>query len=443
MLNIPDFYFRQNAPSKNNVDFYYNPIYTFSGAVGYTLLQGYQLLKFDDFKSVVNIRSISKMSMILGRGFFASEEYFQEVISLYKLCLICQLDSDISKELFAIFSGRTFSDTWGSRKTATALMTNPIDIFEHVCRSQNWAEVGDLVVYGKRYCPNAKIKTSGAGSFDDSSLSTIKALSPVFQITEEKKGWTDSIKSDLCKRYFLVSRQDEQGFECVNYIDPQLSDASIPDTIVTFKDMLGQVGDTTEPKTEDVFVEPFVNYSYNPGTNQYDCQLRVLNSSDSEWIGTGTLESPQFAAGSGWQPVYTPGFQGTDGEEIWNACNALWTRFRTLITPPSDMTDCKEVVLYSDALKFITDWVAWMPLRRTSFTVPYVLVPADGSGTPGAGVPARDWYVGKKILFNNPHKTNGWSIKVLVEGIEKNKNANSIKVDIVLLQDIPTAFFLA
>ena len=432
---LPDFYYQSNAPATNNQFFY---VQFLSGS----LMNGYQLYALDGFKTVDNLKSISKMSILKDVISSVGGAYTQQ-IRFNKLALICELSSDISQALYSIFSGRIFNDTWGSRKTATTLMTNPIDIFEHVCRSQNWAEVGDLVVYGKQYCQNAKIKTSGAGSFDDSSLAAIKALSPVFQITEEKKGWTDSIKSDLCKRYFLISRQDEQGFECVHYIDPQLSDSSTPDTMVTFKDMLGQVGDTTEPKTEDVFVEPFVNYSYNPGTNQYDCQLRVLNSSDSEWIGTGTLASPQFAAGSGWQPVYTPGFQGTDGEAIWNSCNALWTRFRTLITPPSDMTDCKEVVLYSDALKFITDWVAWMPLRRTSFTVPYVLVPADGSGTPGAGVPARDWYVGKKILFNNPHKTNGWSIKVLVEGIEKNKNSNSIKVDIVLLQDIPTAFFLA
>ena len=184
-----------------------------------------------------------------------------------------------------------------------------------------------------------------------------------------------------------------------------------------------------------MFVEPFVNYSYNSGTNLYDCQLRVLNSSDSDWVGTGTPAAPQYAAGSGWHTEYTPGFQGTDGQAVWIEANKLWKRFRTLETPPSDMTDCKEIVLYSDALWFIKNWIAWMGKRRTSFSVPYTFVPSTG-------IAARDWYVGKRILFNNPHKTNGWSIKCLIESIEKNKTAGSIKVDVILLEDIPTAFFL-
>ena len=232
MKNIPDFYFKQNIPSTNNVNFYYNQDYPLEGH-WYWGYQGYSSFEFDGISSIDNMKSISKMFMVIGKamGLGGGNIEMHQTINLYKLALICELDSDISQALYSIWAGRIFNDTWGARKTAANLMSSPIDIFEHVCRLQNWSEVGDLVVYGKQYCPNAKIKTSGAGSFDDSGLAAVKALSPVFQITDEKDGWTDRLKEALCKRFFLISRQDSDGNECLHYLDPQLTDASTPDTL--------------------------------------------------------------------------------------------------------------------------------------------------------------------------------------------------------------------
>jgi hypothetical protein len=444
--NLPDFYYLIRGLPDNNKAFYFELDKTLSV---YTTISGNDVFAIGDITSNDLLNAIDKMVIISGietEVIGLSDHPLVYYNKIYELALICEKTISIAEDIWAMFSGRVFNDTWGSRKTATDLIQDPAAIFEHICRLQNWQEVGDLKIYGKEYCPNAKIKLSGAGSFDSSTLDALRALRPAFQIFDVGKSWTDEFKKAMCERYFSVTRQDEEGNECLEYLDPQNAATATPDTTITFKDLIGDIGDTVEPKAQDVFVEPFVNYAFNSGSSLFDKQLRILNTADADWIGTGSVGSPQYAAGSGWHVEYTPGFQGTDGEAVWVACNALWKRFRSFESPPADKTDCKEIVLYVDALYYIKDWIAWMGKRRVPVSVPYTLVPADGSGTPAAGQPARDWYVGKKIYFNNPHRTNGWNIKCLIESIEKDKNkppAGEVKVGLILLEDIPTAFFLA
>jgi hypothetical protein len=440
--DLPDFYYLVRTLPDNNKSFYFQIA---TAASHFPLLSGLNLFPIDGFATIDNLKSIQKMSILFtmnGDYHSSGGTHHLEELDFYELALICEKSISIQESIFAMFSGREFNNTWGSRKTATALIDNPIDMLEHSRRLQNWSEVGDNKVYGKEYCANAKIKVdANEGSYheDNTLLDSIRALRPSFQVTDEDNAWTDTFAKMLCEQYFLCTRQDSSGYECVHYLDPQATDASTPAVTVTFADVVGDIGQTEEPKSQNVFCEPFINYAYNPGNDKFDKQLRILNAADAAWVGTGTEGTPQYAAGyavaHGAPAEYTPGFSGTDGQAIWTACHALWLRFRTLEQPPSNLTDSRPVVLYADALNKITDWVAWMGKRRTSFTVPY-------NFTSGS-IQARDWHVAMKLNFNNPHKTNGWNIKCLIEKIEKDKHAGTVKVDIILLEDIPTAFFLA
>jgi hypothetical protein len=432
--DLPDFYYLTRTPGNvdNNKAFYFEETPTTE------FIRNHLNFKLNGFNNVDALKSIHKMTLMKASGSNVDVNVHQE-INLDELALICEREMDVGSELYSIFSGRVYNDTWGGRVTATDMIQDPIAMIEEACRKQNWSGVGDLRRYGKEYCPNAKIKLTGNGSFDDTGLTSIKALRPAFQILDLAKSWTDKFKEALCRRYFLLTRQDEDGYECVHYLDPQNTDETVPATVITMADIIGDVGETVEPKGSDVFVEPFLNYAYNSGSEKFDKQLRIFNAPDAAWVGTGTEASPQYAAGSGWHAEYTPGFQGTDGQDVWLSCHALWNKFRTMESPPSDKTDAREIVLYSDALHNIKEWVAWMGKRRDSFTVPYTLAPSGG-------VKARDWYPGMKFLLNLLHRTNAFNAKYLIEKIEKDKNAGecgTVKVNVILLVDIPTAFFLA
>src|SRR5690606_15731078 len=85
---------------------------------------------------------------------------------IYELALVFEKSLDIKSFIFARFVGLAFPSTWGGRKTAGNLIQSPVDILEHVKREQNWSDNSGI----------ALIKTSGDGSFDDSSLAEVKAL---------------------------------------------------------------------------------------------------------------------------------------------------------------------------------------------------------------------------------------------------------------------------
>jgi hypothetical protein len=66
----------------------------------------------------------------------------------------------------------------------------------------------------------------------------------------------------------------------------------------------------------------------------------------------------------------------------------------------------------------------------------------SADGKPQGGDPARDWFVSKHICIRLPHQTNNYDIECVIEKIEKDKKNNRVSVDLVLLDEIPTAFFL-
>jgi hypothetical protein len=333
-------------------------------------------------------------------------------MNVYEAAMIFRKRMSVDK-IYTPFSGRVFHDTWGSRKTSTDLIENPIDVLEHFCRLQNGSEFGDTNAIGTAYSASMKIKTSGDGSFDDATLATVKNLKCSRQIVDDSAAWTDQIKSSLCKQFFLSSYIDDNGYECVKYL---LAKETSPDE-VTFADIIGDVGEMIEPSAADVFCQPVVKYCYSPGADSFERNLSISN------INAGAY-SADYAIG--FSDSHVLGEVASDGEVIWEKCSALWKRFQSIEPMPSDMSELIWVADYSTAVWVLDKMLQWMDKRRCSFTTSY---------TKGLA-----WNVGTHIKLKLPHNTNNTFIECVIEDIEKSKNDNTVSVKIVLLDQIPTVF---
>ena len=441
--NLTDFYYLTRTDNDNNKHFYYNLLINeMSTDIGY-----HKNFKIP-IESKENLKSIHKMYFLqgfehpvaisMGSPPVIQIDSHTIIKRLYELALICEKSYSISKDIYAMFGGRIYNDTAFATRygaVATDLIDNPVAILEHVKRLQNGSEYGDAVDFGKEYSPSIKIRIGAVDGSYDNLPAELYTYRPAFQIFDRDKAGTDKIAELICKRYGLCTYQDKDGYECVEDVFTKKNTIGVASTLATISlsAIVDDIGATKEPKSQDVFVNPLINYSYNPGSQKFDKNLQVLNSADSTYTKTdGTIHT----AGIGWEPELTPGFQGTDGQEVWEACHALWNRFRQIELAPSDLTDCEMITTYSDALAYITKWVNRMGLRRVSFNIPYVYVASDDSW-------ARDWHVAQHININLPHQTNGGDIECVIESIVKDKNNNIINIEVILLDDIISNFFLS
>jgi hypothetical protein len=328
---------------------------------------------------------------------------------LYELAIIIKLkDQSISEKVFSPLSARIFNGTWGTRKTATALIENPIDIKEHFARLQNF---GGNVEYGKVYDPNALIKTSGVGSYDDTALTAIKTMRPSYQIVEESQMWTDSISRQICATFGICSRIDKDGYECIELLDK--TNPTGAENKITFADINGDIGKVTEPNLQDIFVQPVINYGYDISTGKYQFKLQVLNIQEETWSAD-----------------YTPGFDNTtvgdddktDGQRIWGKCKALYSKYKQIEEMPSDLSDLRMVNLYADAYEILNGRIDRMERKRISLDIFY----SKG----------RNYHFAKHLILQLPHQTNNQEIEVFVEKIGKDKQGNKVSIDLVLLDEI-------
>lgn len=415
---LPDFYYLTRTNPDNNKAFYFQNNISSPGKLinDYTRFNILSITTLDKLKSIYKCHfiHITKMSI---PTVFISESIVERTI--IELALICSKSYSISKNIFAFFGGRIFNDTWGGRKTASAIIENPIDILEETKRKQNWSEVGDNVDFGKQYSPNALIKTGAGniGSYDNSILDNVKALRPAFQILDKAQANTESFATAFCKQFFCCTYIDSDGNECVSPITESQNN-TITDTI-TLADIIGDIGSTKEPEVSDVFTCPQVNYEYNYGSKKYNKNLIVLNTNRDipDWTSTSLNISEYFQ-----------GFASVeDGKNIWLECNALWKKFRHIEPNPSDLTDCKMLTKYSDAKWYMQTWVSWMGKRRVPLSVPYAI--------------GRYWNVSRHIKIVLPHQTNGYAIECIIEKIKIDKQNNICNLDLILLTDVPTGYY--
>lgn len=299
-----------------------------------------------------------------------------------------------------MIGGRVIGETGGGRYSSTDIIDNPIMLLEYIKRHQNWSDNADT----------ALIKITGDGSFDDSELDELKALTVARQFHDYEGVWTDILAKSICETFYLISRHDSNGSECVEYL---FNESTVSD-IITIDDIIpGTIGAVEEPNAENVFVEPFINYGYDYGTSKFKNSLKII----------GVTENSE------WSSSLTTGFSGNDGEALWSKCRANYLKYRHVEKIQPSMTDQYWIVDYDTALWKITKMIDLMTKCRFSFSAHYET--------------GRDFYIGKHISIQFPHETNDITIRSCIHKLGKHKQGNRVNINVTLLEEVPTSFYYA
>jgi len=282
---------------------------------------------------------------------------------LFDLSIILEL-SDLSMKsiVYSSVAGRIFSDTFAGRKTASDLIEKPQDILEHICRLQDYRDTCSAPVsgWGLQYASEPLVHTI---SFDLTDYS----LYPAAQLSDYDAGYTDVIKQSLCREFSIANWQDSNGYEKIITLPTY---ALTPAHTVTMRDILDRNKiKIIKPKQTDIFPEPFVNYSKNAVTGEYEKQMTIINT-----------------AASVYNSSYVSGIDSsTDAQEIWQTCHSLALQVHQAGKPPNDLTDLQwanGAGGYSIALAHLRYWVNWQGLDEIEFPVHYNLAGSWQECTP-------------------------------------------------------------
>jgi hypothetical protein len=411
--DMPDFYWEDVSPPATTYNLNFNRD---SVAIGGTFLSvnGYNLLKFTGMtREIYNTMS---------NGSFFIQRYVDDItitpfaanLDIYEIAIIVKLaSSDIKKEIYSPLAGRIYGNTWGARKDADALIENPKDAIEHCARLQNWSEIPGHVVtdWGHSYSFDALIKISGTGSFDSTNLNYLTSQSAAIctEITDAAKQTTTAIKKKICDTFGLCSYIDESGNECIETLE--LTNPTGDANTITLADAIGGIGDIEEPRIENIFCEPLVNYLYNQGSGNFDKTLKVTNIDATEW-----------------QSAYTPGYLDVDGEIVWNSCKVLYNQFRWIEPCPSEFSDQNMIADYTTAVNYVKRKIAWM----TKMRLPTITIDYDKG---------KDYTIYKHILVQMRMHTNNVLAECIIEKIVKSKNSATVKIDCIILSAIENAWY--
>lgn len=406
--NFPDTYWIDGPYATTNNRFYINSAVLTSGVwvvSGYTKLE----ISANDLKYKNYVNGTIKFQIESTAALNQNPEI--SVILTELAIIIKKSDMSVDKQIYTPFQGRKFNNTFDGRKTATALIENPIDIIEHCKRLQNWSEISGHtpIAWGKTYSADARIKLTGEGSFDSTTLDYLKGEAAgvcAFQVFDEDKAATDVITKAVCDTYNIGSYIDNDGYECLETID-QLT---APADSITLADIIGDIGSVTEPNPANVYAQPIVKYLYNVGSDKYDAELKVTDIDKAAWLSS-----------------YTPGYTAGDGETVWGMCKVLYNKYRIVEPCSNDFSERLLIRSYHGAVDFVKRKILWMDKYRVSINIPY----SKGKG----------YNIFRHVYLNLPWHTNGKNVECIIENITKNKNSGIVSLDLVILENIETAWF--
>jgi len=166
-----------------------------------------------------------------------------------------------------------------------------------------------------------------------------------------------------------------------------------------------------EPRIENVFCEPVVNYLFNQGSGKYDRTLAVTHIDATEW-----------------QSSYTPGYKDADGVVVWNACKVLYNQFRWVEPCPAEFSDQNMIADYDTVVYCVKRKIAWMNRwRLPTITVSY----SKGNA----------YNLFTHLMVQLPMHTNNTLVECIIEKLVKSKNTGTVKIDFVVLGNIENAWY--
>lgn len=376
--NLMDAYYSSNEPSTNDT-FYH--VHTNTA----TTMTGRDTFILDGITSKNEYNAIKEIAIFAYSYSDVITGSIDHTLDVREVCMFFIKKSNVKGKLYSPMKGRIFDDTFGGRKTASDLIEKPLDVYEHVCRLQNWSNVNQMpsAGWGKGYPKKPLIKTTGDGSFDatDPDLSALASFRVSWQTHDAK---TSDMKFQLCRAFHLAGFVDENGYECVRRI--KRSETSPSDTI-TLADIVDRKSiKISEPDPSKVYCEPFVRYDYNMATGKYDGYIKIGNVSAQAYSSS-----------------YVSGLSSGIAEEYWNRCHALWKKTNMIIPPPETFTDLPCIADDSAATEYLTNAIDWMYNPTIEFKVHYNK--------------ASEWMEAHRFLLQLPHQTDNVQVECLLTGI--------------------------
>ncbi len=472
--DAPDFYFT-SAPDTNNKSFYFEQDNVLVGNNYYTT--GHTLFELTGVTDKEKYDSIYELLITLQCAAFEVEYD----LSIYEMAVIFEKRTSIVNDLYVATKGRTYRDTWTNRKASAGMITSLPDIYEHVCRLQNWSEASDTSVdYGIEYSDEALVRIGrykitygslGGGTFSSGDTVTETGAGNWAGIVQYDNGSdimyisaTTGINAPQSSDFFNNGGGVSAEVTGVEFVSGALDHPDI-DMIRTWRPAFQLLeyddGWTDKFKAELCRAMWCVGYVDNDG---YECLSWLPQSattiSDSvtladivDHIDLGSvieagsedvfvepklsfchnsasnkydaeLEIKNVHRGT-WASGYTPGWSDAAGKVVYDWCNSrLWSRYREINAPPNTLSEQRVLCLPQDAKEWVWMWIQWQGHRRISVPVYYAK--------------ASTWHVGHHLNLTLPHETAGSAIECVVEGITKDKNQGVCILDLIMLDS--TAF---
>ncbi len=416
--SLPDFYYDPNADTDSK-NFYYQ----YDGS---HKLYGYTAFELSDIDSKAKYEQIESIMIMLRRNTGVSAGNDTSRIWIYDSAIIFKKEADIKSEIYTPFQGRIYTDTWGSRRTATDMIDYPHDVLEHIIRLQNWSDTSTAETWGKAYADSPLIDTSAVeGGFGHPSLSSITGLNCARQILSESEAYTDKLKESLCRDFFICSFNKHSatyaGYEALSFLPLEFDEKgyTIDAATITLSKLIN-VKSIEMQSQEDVFCEPLIRYKRNYANDEFEGLIQIKN-----------------VAASSYDASYVIGYTGESAEYIWRLAKALWNFYRHVEEPPNELIESEWIRSEEAALVKMQSWLRWMgtiytggdistqsnykvePPKRITFDMPYQL--------------AESYFISQRVKIQIPHYTNNVAVESILESISHNINNNVTTIRAILL----------
>lgn len=299
-----------------------------------------------------------------------------------------------------MIKGIIYNETWGGRKTAADQVVGVVNTIEYILRKQNWLDNAGTPL----------IKTSGVGSFVDSSLAELNTFSIARELLEYSETWSDALIKSLCSEFFLWQYQDGAGNECITNL---IADKT-PLATILFADCKNR-GSIELPDCKDIYCEPVINYGYDYATGAHTKSLKVLNVAKQDT----------------WTADCTPGFVTGEGEIFWDMCKHLYDKHKVINPMPTSISDSKWVVDYSTA-KWRMDRLTGATNNSLSLADKCRIKVSVWYSVAGS----TSWINGQRVILKLPQETDNKEIECVIESISKKRGSRSVDITLIMLDEI-------
>jgi hypothetical protein len=382
---------------------------------------------------------------------------------------------------------------WDSRVTASNPINNIKDVIEHVCRLQNWSEVGSVVDFGKEYSAGALINTASL----DFLYST---LSGTFQAGEQISnagGSTAYVQRDNATDKMSVNRYvpfTGAPFEVGDTITGGTSSATAVIVRVTraaggfdnpynatasaaSEPLSFQIEEESKMQTDIIKRDACKSAWYASYVNEggYECLEPLLSDYTTSYSGLavtdiitlstlpygvdwGTVREPDpknvycepyirygYNGGSKkfdnilkitnvhkstYSSSYTEGFaSSTKAEQLWNRCNS--ELWGKFRTKEAPPSDITDQKMIGTYNHALFFLENWI----TWMTRRRINIILPYSYVYGSGTAPRDWHIGRHVYLNLPHQTDGSNLECVITSIRKDRY-RGCTCEFIFLDDI-------